>query len=508
MKRIVTASLFLTLVMAAAANPTSGAPQVATYQNPIAYVGIDGNVYMTALEGTTRTALTTDGYVTPHDRHYFSSMFRYGGIHWSPDGSQFSFEDTVEHKLYVVRSGQGPTQVPNAKTSDMRWQSAISPDNTRIAYFNPDEDLVIMPVAGGEPTGIGSIGDSNPEKPDADPAEIMRANELASSTFNSAYILEWTKYGIVSVRGTWALTILGTSGKVLWETEMPYDEPMLPVISADRTRVLLQHGFVIDQNTGQGQDKNAVLNLADDQMSALPIPAEAKLLAWTPNGESVFFGTASDPLSVHDDNFSSFDFIENTLTLWQVSTKGGEPVQIFQRRGYAFGAVRVTPDGSALVFSLVTSSVNVEQAKLRKALPYAQEQLEAARPELIVLPLQKGAAPAWIALGGNPALGKGKFVVPVLPDKSVSATPCTPGLTPRLQIGKRATVIKDIRLFSQPLFYDTGYFVFMRLNPGKVVLVTAGPRCDDKGLSWWKVNYQGVVGWTLEGEAQTYWLEP
>ncbi|MCL4880146.1 MAG: SH3 domain-containing protein [Anaerolineae bacterium] len=37
--------------------------------------------------------------------------------------------------------------------------------------------------------------------------------------------------------------------------------------------------------------------------------------------------------------------------------------------------------------------------------------------------------------------------------------------------------------------------------------VLQGPTCGD-GINWWLVSYSGVVGWTGEGEGQTYWVEP
>jgi hypothetical protein len=28
------------------------------------------------------------------------------------------------------------------------------------------------------------------------------------------------------------------------------------------------------------------------------------------------------------------------------------------------------------------------------------------------------------------------------------------------------------------------------------------------GLTWWQVDYNDTVGWTAEGQGNTYWLEP
>jgi len=38
--------------------------------------------------------------------------------------------------------------------------------------------------------------------------------------------------------------------------------------------------------------------------------------------------------------------------------------------------------------------------------------------------------------------------------------------------------------------------------------VLSGPQCGPEGMAWWRVNYNGLIGWTAEGEAGVYWLEP
>ena len=43
---------------------------------------------------------------------------------------------------------------------------------------------------------------------------------------------------------------------------------------------------------------------------------------------------------------------------------------------------------------------------------------------------------------------------------------------------------------------------------GGVFTVLAGPVCDPQGMAWWQVNYNGVVGWTSEGQGTIYWTEP
>ena len=40
-----------------------------------------------------------------------------------------------------------------------------------------------------------------------------------------------------------------------------------------------------------------------------------------------------------------------------------------------------------------------------------------------------------------------------------------------------------------------------------VVLAHQRVRVGD-GFSWWLVNYNGIVGWTAEGQGAEYWLRP
>lgn len=46
------------------------------------------------------------------------------------------------------------------------------------------------------------------------------------------------------------------------------------------------------------------------------------------------------------------------------------------------------------------------------------------------------------------------------------------------------------------------------IPPGGIFTVLSGPQCDSTGMTWWRVNYNGLLGWTAEGEAGQYWLEP
>ena len=51
--------------------------------------------------------------------------------------------------------------------------------------------------------------------------------------------------------------------------------------------------------------------------------------------------------------------------------------------------------------------------------------------------------------------------------------------------------------------------VIALMQPGAGFLVVGGPTCDTTDqIRWWQINYGGVVGWTAEGEAENFYLEP
>jgi len=51
--------------------------------------------------------------------------------------------------------------------------------------------------------------------------------------------------------------------------------------------------------------------------------------------------------------------------------------------------------------------------------------------------------------------------------------------------------------------------VIDQMLPGESFIIINGPECDpDNFVRWWKVNYNGQLGWTAEGEEEEYYLRP
>jgi WD40 domain-containing protein len=100
---------------------------------------------------------------------------------------------------------------------------------------------------------------------------------------------------------------------------------------------------------------------------------------------------------------------------------------------------------------------------------------------------------------------------PITPDTIDSSVPCPapePGVVympTRLTTGIQARVAagppnnqRSAPGIDAPFLGD--------IPGGAVIKVAAGPECMD-GLVWWQVDFDGRLGWTVEGRDGTYWLE-
>lgn len=97
----------------------------------------------------------------------------------------------------------------------------------------------------------------------------------------------------------------------------------------------------------------------------------------------------------------------------------------------------------------------------------------------------------------------------------VGATPPPPAcaLPNRLQIGVAGRVTPGlpnvVRDYPGTTASGANSRVIGEIPAGGVFAVLNGPQCGSDGRWWWLVNYNGLVGWTAEGEGtSTYWTEP
>ncbi len=97
--------------------------------------------------------------------------------------------------------------------------------------------------------------------------------------------------------------------------------------------------------------------------------------------------------------------------------------------------------------------------------------------------------------------------VPAPPDDGPDEVVCSPA--PRLTVGSYGQVTPGLPNIIRTLpRRGEGSGVVGRIPANGVFQVVSGPACDTEGRYWWEVDYQGLRGWTPEGEGTTYWLAP
>lgn len=76
----------------------------------------------------------------------------------------------------------------------------------------------------------------------------------------------------------------------------------------------------------------------------------------------------------------------------------------------------------------------------------------------------------------------------------------------RVNIGTLATgTLTTNRLREQP---STTAALITEIPNEAVFIIAAGPQCDDEGIVWWQVDFDGVLGWTAEAQAAERFIEP
>lgn len=78
----------------------------------------------------------------------------------------------------------------------------------------------------------------------------------------------------------------------------------------------------------------------------------------------------------------------------------------------------------------------------------------------------------------------------------------------RLNVGGAGRVTPGLPnvLRSQP-YLGAGSTFITNMYAGSIFSIIGGPSCSD-GITWWQVNYNGLIGWTGEGQGNSYWVEP
>ncbi len=261
------------------------------------------------------------------------------------------------------------------------------------------------------------------------------------------------------------------------------------------TNLLLynEFGTLLGQTNLTGPDEVGYLmdmHWLGDQIGLLYDDAEWRVvdpqtLAVTPLGTTPFLRSSLAPETSLALQFSE-DPEASPLRdrLWKVWQPGGEALDL-PYHGYH---LVLAPDGSAVAY------VN-DIGQLVIWRPDGIEEIDTP----FMLPDARSFTPVF----WGPAEWDNR-----LPAGTGRLFECPGAPMARLVVGQSGRVIPGTspnNLRDQP--GTSGTTVVGEVPAGGVFMVTGGPQCSD-GLIWWLVNYEGTVGWTAEGDASAYWLEP
>lgn len=97
-------------------------------------------------------------------------------------------------------------------------------------------------------------------------------------------------------------------------------------------------------------------------------------------------------------------------------------------------------------------------------------------------------------------------MVTLHPTITTQAQSCPNAPAPRLIIGEQGRVTPGLPNILRALAGTSGTYI-IDVPGGAVFTVLEGPVCSS-GYYWWRIQYNEFQGWTVEGDAGVYWIEP
>ncbi len=509
-----------------------------TFSAPImAFVGRDGNVYVTSLGSAQGyVPLTGDAQGFVGDGGYARAQKYYTHLRWSPDGSRLAFVEQNSQTLFVVASGGQP--VPIASGLAIEFPPAWSVDGSQIAYVtqgvpSAEPGELIHTVMAAAATGgvIGRVGQfqfsTGCSGGGFGPSQVNYYREAGFG--GNPLVFKWTAAGILhSTRCDGiGLALSAPSGARLWY--LP-NVSRVKISPSGTTAIALRQS--LDFRMGR---EVVVIDLISGMAQALSGAPPAHQLGWSGDGLTIFLATrqliqqvtvnSAAPLAP---NFFALDGESYRLSLAAMPLAGGVPQQIYEGEGYAIAAIAPAVTAPLIAFSIVESEVAMI-GRINGNDSYQNVLNAAPRVKIGVaaLPVGTPGYPYVIgADGGSPAFspaavftavpapligapmappGAPPLVVPTARPPAPTAVPAlrsTEGENPLgLVLGGRGIVPPGapVILRSTPQYLRDRSNALGILRPDETVRILAGPIFADN-LRWWQVQRErdNVVGWIVD----------
>jgi hypothetical protein len=241
-----------------------------TYHNPLAYVGTDGNYYVTSLDRTSATAVTANMALDPAD--YSAEANHYGSRpHWSPQGTHFAFIN--QGFVYIAESGEQTKLLASNAVSSISGL-AWSPDGKQLAYRQGNNIQIIKPD-GTQVKNIVIISKRNGGGGSGSGPGPEHAYRILQEEREQYFGLP--EGGVFFISNSGYLTRLQNAG----------------LVSPDGTRMLITEDIPSEIDNEEWTIRPILNDLATGSFLSLPssMGIGSEPLTWTPDGKSIIYAT-------------------------------------------------------------------------------------------------------------------------------------------------------------------------------------------------------------------------
>ncbi len=503
--------------------------QPVTFQAPImAFIGRDGNVYVTSLNGNLGyVPLTGDALGVVEDGGYTNYSKVYGHLKWSPDGSRLAFVEFTTQTLFVASSGGQP--LPVASGLAVEIPPSWSPDGVQIAFAargapagGDTTDFIYpiqaVPATGGQISAIGQItfgvgcGGGG-----FSPSLVNYYREVGYNGGNTLF--KWLPNGFLHTArcDSVGLALTAFNGQRLWLADN---------ISRMQIAPNLTRAAAVQSNLGQ-LGSVVIVDLSNGIVTPIASPIGVDQVGWSSDSSTLLFATRQltqqvgvNPGAQLGQQFFLSNGQSYTLALYAVPVTGGQLQQIYSSEGYSIGAITPSPNAALIAFSITESEVAMNvRVNANDSLQNILSAAPRVKLGIAALPIGTPGYPYVLAAdGGTPVFSAaGAFTalpavllsvqpqVPVVPPAAptaVSALSATAGENPLgLVVNGRAIVPPGdtVVVRTSPQYLRDRSNARGMLRPNDIVRILSGPVFADN-LRWWQVQREsdGFSGWVVD----------
>lgn len=360
--------------------------------------------------------------------------------------AEFRFFNGVERDIFTIRS-----------------QAVFSPDGTQIAwaegpYDAPDYTLIIHTIATGEQMTVSLADLPAPDMGIPSPPQVL-----------------WSTAGILIPTGRFDLD----SGQQI-EALSVYNPEGQQISQFDYYATGETTPYVLDRFAAVGDSGGQLLLLLEGGLWGV-VDFTSRRFEFINAQPTIISATSPDAGGI------IVDFPQDPFSgAWQMVTPDDRSA-VYD--GYPAGRVAIAPDG--LGFAVADSQMTVwSQGQSPRTIPNSEGFADDFSAQIV-----------W----GGEVWRIGSSTVEPPPPTTV--TQCPNNLPTRLTNGMTARVIQGTVANNVRQSATINSTRIGQIPPGGVFTVIGEPVCAD-GYTWHNISYGDLVGWTAEGDATTYWLEP